>query len=454
MASKALGYILSGLGTGLGAYAAQKKANEELALKKRAADLEEQKINEEKIKQISAEYANGLMRKDGGVVPNPDYFNPESDVYKLQAQRSKFKQMESATGPQYEDMSFLANNPVVKELGVQPDSLGKVMKGGYLGEILKGKLVPNKENQPILTAGEISALKDGKAPPNLKVPAGYATMLKPAAEANPTLQTQVEKMNGVPPGSYSGLPNNVLATLANQTRQDSRFETTTNRLDRQFNTEENRRKQEAADAATQKLADRMEKSGIPEIRPYLEIIDKETGLFSSKTPNLKKLPGPGTNTIRGIPLVGDSAANLAAKKYGGDAVNQAIQELTNLKLKQQSGTAVTKYEMGRQMVSRGIGIGGTEKDVQRGLKLMYEALQEAENTIVAGSKPQAVEQFTQRGGGKKLPPLATSSSGGVPREKVQAGLEWYQQESQKPPRMRDKAFSGVERMLKAEGALK
>lgn len=152
------------------------------------------------------------------------------------------------------------------------------------------------------------------------------------------------------------------------------------------------------DRALERFRKEYDATGILSAVPALEIIEKETGAVSGSG-RKDKLPGYGTNALRSLPFVGNAAATVAAKQYGGAKTQQALQALLNAVIKDTSGQAVTKYEEGRILLAQGMGMGGNEEDVSNGIKMMVEGLKEAAGSVKAGF-PEEVLNSYKKGGGK------------------------------------------------------
>lgn len=162
------------------------------------------------------------------------------------------------------------------------------------------------------------------------------------------------------------------------------------------------KKEQDFDKAIERFGTAYEKTGILQALPVLERIEQKTGALSSDNPDTKSLPGYATNIVRSIPIVGQGASTAMAKQYGGEEMNQALQVLLNAQIRTQSGQAVTKYEEGRNLIATGMGPGGNEKDIVRGLRLMMDGLREADRSVRAKFDPMVTKEYEKRGGNLPL----------------------------------------------------
>lgn len=187
---------------------------------------------------------------------------------------------------------------------------------------------------------------------------------------------------------------------------------------------------EKQDRALERFQKAYAGTGILDAIAPLEILERETGVISGNI-NRNKLPGQGTNALRAVPLVGNALATGAAKSYGGEATQQALQALLNVKIRNTSGQAVTKYEEGRILVEAGMGPGGNEDDVARGVRLMVQGLKEAGQSVKAAFPQEVISTYTEQGG--PLPELAfgpIKKSGGGGEKKAKP-TDAYSQDLEK-----------------------
>lgn len=205
MSNQGLAYILSGLtGIAKGKIAAdeikaKRQADEaDRLLKQKTIDLQNRNLEQQaeelglrKRKGAGEEFTSGLVFDESGKPSvNPNFLDPQGDVYKLLKTRADLKRMESPTGskptitwgqiyaqqgkpvPQglnaidpvpdtvaqeffkqaspseMEDLSFLANNPEVQKLGLNASQLRAARKGGTLGAIVKEAVKPRATATP------------------------------------------------------------------------------------------------------------------------------------------------------------------------------------------------------------------------------------------------------------------------------------------------------------------
>lgn len=159
---------------------------------------------------------------------------------------------------------------------------------------------------------------------------------------------------------------------------------------------------EKQDKAVERYKKAIDDTGVMAALPFLQQIEKETGVVTGTSPSKSKLPGVGTNLARAVPFFGNELAMAIAKTYKGAGVSQALQGLLNAQIRTQSGQAVTKYEEGRNLVQQGMAAGGSEEDVARGIQLMVDGLREAQNSVNAAFPSEVVELYQSRGGFRGL----------------------------------------------------
>lgn len=152
----------------------------------------------------------------------------------------------------------------------------------------------------------------------------------------------------------------------------------------------------------EKFRDDYAKTGIPSTLPLIQRLDELTGIISKENPDKSKLPGVGTNMMRGT--LGASAATMLSGAYGGKETNQILQKLLNADIRNMSGQAVSRYEEGRNLVASGMGVGGSEQDVINGIRLMHEALRGAERDVRAAYPKEALDTYEARGGTAEMSP--------------------------------------------------
>lgn len=221
--------------------------------------------------------------------------------------------------------------------------------------------------------------------------------------------------------------------VVNQAREESRNDKTVEKQDR----------------ALERFQKSYANTGILDAIAPLEILEKETGVISGNI-NRNKLPGQGTNALRAVPLVGNALATGAAKSYGGEAAQQALQSLLNVKIRTTSGQAVTKYEEGRVLVEAGMGPGGNEDDVARGVRLMVQGLKEAGQSVKAAFPPEVINTYTEQGG--PLPELAFGTikpSGG--KSKKPNSTDAYSQDLEKAQNLFSQYRNQIQEQMAKEG---
>lgn len=132
---------------------------------------------------------------------------------------------------------------------------------------------------------------------------------------------------------------------------------------------------------TEALGKMVEKSGTANLTPALNAVYKSWQGGKSVSPGMNMIPTAGLQS---------AAANFFKGPEAG-AEFQALQNLTNMQIKEMSGTAVNKMEEGRQLVSRGMSAGGNPELVKKGVALIQEANDEHLRNI-QGSFPEKVRQ--------------------------------------------------------------
>lgn len=158
------------------------------------------------------------------------------------------------------------------------------------------------------------------------------------------------------------------------------------------------KQEEKLDRSVERFQKAYSGTGVLDALPFLQALERETGVVTGINVDKKKLPGAATNVVRSIPLIGNSAALAMAKSYKGGAAAQALQGLLNAQIKNLSGAAVSSYEQGRNLVQAGMAPGGNEEDVARGIQMMLAGLKEADTSVRAGFDPQVISTYESRGG--------------------------------------------------------
>jgi hypothetical protein len=108
----------------------------------------------------------------------------------------------------------------------------------------------------------------------------------------------------------------------------------------------------------------------------------------SVTKAMNLLPSAGIQSYVASTFKGEDAA----KEF------QTLQKLANTVLKAESGTAVSKYEEGRQLVARGMSAGGSPELVKNGLQMMRDGLREAHSNIRGGYSKEVRDAYSQNRG--------------------------------------------------------
>lgn len=344
---------------------------------------------------------------------DPNYYTPDTPSYQRGTR-------EAALKAQGSPRSVVAGAPLSVEqaFAIRGETLPTQLQGvkDMPFDHRYNSLFPAKaklqETAPIEMLNDPQAF--AKNNPNYRVPAPFAgSFRRPSpgdAPISPEQQAEWAAAMGVSPSAAKGLTmrpyasgmSAVNAQRAAGDRQGRALEQSST----QFGERMTYDKEKDLNNRVQAFRDDYAKTGIPTMMPKFKKLDQLTGVLSSDKPKLDKFPGYGTNALRSLPVIGNSAAAIAAKSYGGEEQNQILQSLLNADIRQLSGQAVTKYEEGRTLVTAGMGAGGNERDVVRGVRLMYEAMQGADRDARAGYTPDVVAEYERRGGvtGMKLNP--------------------------------------------------
>lgn len=432
---------------------------------KRKKELEDRKmavleggLTEDKLGNITKEFLSGLERDGaGGIRVQQGFLDPESDIYRAGNRRSELKALESpkatATAsplsirqahsirglPLPKDLEAVADQPFdhryinlfnsgakttptmrAKDLyamqgrplpeGVDPEM---EISSSFIGAL-------SRPNAQTVKGKTLQGLISGNIDPNEEIPTSVASLAAPKKTTNSQQlataeqRATYEKLLGLPAGSAEGFTVGQigagLSTFRAQQAAGDRQAKALGQSARQFDEKMDFESKKDLESRLEKFRDDYAKTGIPTALPIFEKLDKLTGIVSGEKPNLSKLPGVTTNTLRSLPLIGNAAGSIAAKRYGGGEEYQLLQKLLNADIRNLSGQAVTKYEEGRTLVASGMGPGANEKDVVRGVRLMYDALKGADQDVRAAYPVEVVEVYESRGGNKRLGSSAPNSS--------------------------------------------
>lgn len=400
---------------------------------------EEKKKNDALLAKEKAALGDSGFDAEGN--PDPGYLDENNPSYKRAKQAAIFKAMASpknaaATQPMLtvRQAHAIRGVPMPAELegiGDQPfsssyanlfpamEKKGPTMAASALADP-QGFAKNNPEFQvPSQFAGNFRQppARLGRSPMTPAQRLAYSKMMKVPYEATEGMTVDqfgggVSNMRGHE--AASGRQANALLAaeerqLRDQEARDERLAKTMGQARDQFGQQMNFNKSKEVEAQIQKFRDDYAKTGIPKTLPVFERLDKLTGVISGAKPNLKKMPGQGTNALRAIPLVGQGLATMAAKTYGGEEEAQLLQSLINADIHALSGAAVTRYEEGRNLAKAGMGPGGNEQDVARGVRMMYEAFQSADRDVRAAYPPEAIAIYESRHGLGAMRPTANPS---------------------------------------------
>ncbi len=424
-------YIAQALTGGVQGYQAKQEAN-------RKAALEQSKIDSENMDRLAKQFTTGVAvdpaTKKAGWAPG--YLDPESDVYKGFSRESELKRLQhpdaakNANPLTFGEVFATRGTPLPPELESSRD---KPFASGYVN-VLPQQAKP----EPTMNYGDLNALVNHTAAPDAKIPLKVAGLVRPpagAARAVPMTPAQkaawsqmtgqpVEAAEGLTAGQFGSTVSNVTGQRAAGERQANQIGAQDKRMSNQINAQDARQanaldqgerhfkgqldfeKNKTIESQLEKFRDDYGKAGIPAGHAAFKRLDELTGVLSSDKPNLKKMPGYGTNALRSVPLIGDALATTAAKTYGGQEESQLIQQLFNIDTHNLSGANVTKYEMGRNLAAHGMGAGGNEQDAARGIRMMYQAFQGMDQDIRAAYPPEVTELYQARGGMNKLNPVS------------------------------------------------
>lgn len=140
----------------------------------------------------------------------------------------------------------------------------------------------------------------------------------------------------------------------------------------------NDRHEARADNQVRGISDRVEKTGLPLVKQAYGAV-KDSFKGDSVGPFMNMLPKP--------------LHALAANVTGAGKEYQDLQRLMNIDTKNFSGSAVSTHEMGRQLVEKGLSMGGSPEMVRRGVEMMRQAAQGQGKNIAAGSNPQSLGTY-------------------------------------------------------------
>lgn len=179
----------------------------------------------------------------------------------------------------------------------------------------------------------------------------------------------------------------------------------TNIRRQQIQSEKERKRQEKLDKDATKYSEMLEKTNIPDMVTAIEDVDR-------LLPKEGDIPGYG-EFEGAIPdfFAGDKARELRG----------AVQTLFNIELKDRSGAAVTDQELERLRKEFGEGSWKTEKQLRDGIERYKNRLKEVARNIQAGTKPEVIDLYKERGG-KDLTPFI-SGQGAFPRKVYKDGKE-------------------------------
>lgn len=147
---------------------------------------------------------------------------------------------------------------------------------------------------------------------------------------------------------------------------------------------------EATNKEITKLGFKLQDSGIEKMDDTLS--DIETILDS--------LPKTEKGTPKDIPGYGRGASLVPQALISGKGkeLRQALQQLSNVQLKQRSGAAVTAQEYARFMREFGTGKFESEEALLNGIKRLRKAIDRDKNTLFSSVRPEAVKEYQSRQG--------------------------------------------------------
>jgi hypothetical protein len=165
------------------------------------------------------------------------------------------------------------------------------------------------------------------------------------------------------------------------------------------------RRQDKLNAQVTGLSDRDMKAGLAQRQATLTGIEDATatpgggGILTD--PNYQVKSGPIANATRKLPLVGPlltaGAEKIGLLPQGAEKEAQAIQRLINVDTKQMMGTAVNKFEEGRQLIEKGMSSGDPDA-IKRGMQMAVAAYKADQGSIRAAYPPEVIAEFEKRGG--------------------------------------------------------
>ena len=328
-----------------------------------ARKLRDDRINDERNYGINL----SKSRREGGEkgfteegTVDETFFTPDTPSYKRATRAAELEQMGKTTRmvlpsnqPSYRQVFAARGMALPKEFEDIADS---PMDHRYINA-LPSPLKPTES----MSLGDIQGVVSGHGDPKTRVPAPFAGLARPVNSSNrdqlltPEQQAQYEQMTGVAPGTAKGMTvgmlsstvSNVRGQQAAGDRQGKALTQSANQFGQRMDFDQEKDLQ----SRVQAFRDDYAKTGIPTMLPKFQKLNELTGMLTDEKPDLSKTPGYGTNALRSLPLAGNILAGVAAKQYGGEEVNQTLQNLLNSEIRSNSGQAVTKYEEGRPRTS-------------------------------------------------------------------------------------------------------
>lgn len=356
----------------------------------------------------------------GGPKPTPIPENPTMSPEQLQR-----------SGP-------LLNNFLSGKFAGKPSDIQDWAKSNDIG--LRGgtaqSAISNAKTDPITAAMQLAVGNDVKTVPRLYDNAGtmgtFNTQTGQYTVNQDVLNKEKTKIaaDRVPlsyrkteDGNLEFIPGGpgALAADAKQIAREDRNEA---RMAREAAASEARtsRQQEATDRKVKVFSDTLTSSGIPAMHEALDnakaIIEEMKITYNGEIPGYGKLVG----------ILPDGLLSEDAQR-----VRQAIAKVSNIELKERSGTAVTGNEMTRYKSEIGAGVGKSSAMLLRGLQGVETILNAVKRNAISGVGDDVLNKYEENGGlmfdrsGRKvapenpLPKAASPKSSATPSGNVGVG---------------------------------
>jgi hypothetical protein len=397
--------------------------------------LQDEALRKQKIDTLTKQFESGLSESpEGGVAVNPDFLDPTSSTYQRDNRIAELKRLGSPR----------AAGTASPLTAGQLTGLKAVLSGqAPLSDDLKDLPVPSgysnffpapKPPGASLTNEQVYSHLGRPMPqgvdPAAPFPKDYLQLVKPPSASSlpttPEQQKAYAEATGAPLETVKNLPASAFFSGMNgagtqrkiSERQDKVITAANDRqnkslnqsheqfvqgqagVDERFKQSKELEKRKFIAQGTKDLANKVQAQGLPAMANNFEIIDRNTGLFSSPRPNLNNLPSTLETGVGAIPLIGPTMQSRLAQGRGQGALEttQAINDYFNTAMKAISGGAVTASEEVRNRVAKGMAPGATKESIAAGLKAARQVHQQMEGNIFSAEDPEAVAEYKSRPG--------------------------------------------------------